>query len=124
MEVLEEAEICLHCGCRVAPKRQTNDTNKTLGTIAKILMFIAIGIFAFAALIFAILGILVSTFVIPIPPDPEHGATLTVLISVLFFVSAAVYALALNYWTKLLFVPIVARNKQSLQQQNSPHKHF
>lgn len=39
-EVLDEAEICVNCGCRVESQRK-NSENSTLGTIAKVFMIIA-----------------------------------------------------------------------------------
>ncbi len=39
-EVLDEAEICVNCGCRVESQRH-NSENGTLGTIAKVFMIIA-----------------------------------------------------------------------------------
>lgn len=39
-EVLDEAEICVNCGCRVESQRQ-NSENGTLGTIAKVFMILA-----------------------------------------------------------------------------------
>lgn len=110
-EVLEEAEICMHCGCRVAPKRPTNDTNKTLGTIAKVLMIITIGAFALGALLFAIFGIVVSSYVVPTPPDPDLGDAVDAIAATMLFVCAGVYALALSW-----MIPMTVSISRSLKE--------
>ncbi len=38
-EVVDEAEICVHCGCKVE-KSQKNSESNTLGTIAKVFMIL------------------------------------------------------------------------------------
>ncbi len=78
-ELLDEAEICIHCGCRVANRPSQNNTgNQTLGLIAKIFMIItmvsqalaALGILALTA-IFAITGEIIMAQ----PPTTSSGST-------------------------------------------------
>lgn len=67
----DEAEICMHCGCRVgvAPASKSEDNNKTLGLIAKIFMIItdvsaALGVLSilFILVFFGVLGNVVPGF--------------------------------------------------------------
>lgn len=67
----DEAEICMHCGCRVgvAPANKSEDNNKTLGLIAKIFMIItdvstAMGAlsFLFILVFFGVLGNVIPGF--------------------------------------------------------------
>lgn len=43
-EIPDEAEICIHCGCRVSPKKanSSSGSSKVLSTIALVLMILAI----------------------------------------------------------------------------------
>ncbi len=79
-ELLDEAEICIHCGCRVANRpSQNSNSNQTLGLIAKIFMIItiasqAIAAFAFLAItiVFAITGNIIMA-----QPDATSGMPAT-----------------------------------------------
>lgn len=103
-ELMDEAEICIHCGCRVANRpSQNSNSNQTLGLIAKIFMIITIASQAIAALVFLAMTIIFAItgnlIIAQQPPEasgsmPAEAAVSIMVIMLVVYTFAMIIPLA------------------------------
>ncbi len=66
-EIMDEAYVCPHCGCKTEPEKAQGNAGNTLRTIAKIFMLISCGMWAVVFLIYLALTTILACLISLIP---------------------------------------------------------